>query len=379
MASLSSRVARLSSSRRSGPAGGGCDIRRRRITGRPGAPTRRRWWRRWLRRGPRRSAGVRSRTAPACPTPPPRPPARMSSRTVSSCRPESRHASNAVRSSPIRPALSLEIGHRQGGLLGEHQVVHLPEHPLFAGAKRCLGGFLCVGMDVGQRVVAVDDPQPVAVLALGALQGRLDPGAVGGTRSPRTRRWSPAHPGVRGSRSRRRPRPRETARVDIRPRTARSSTVRSSASALLLGLLPAGTRGSDPLRLRSAYGMRLSVLAVERLDLAAFSIGGTVSWTDARIASTVIPVRPASRFEQALVHELPEERLQHLVLAPVRFDLTARGVRARSPPGRTTATVRSSARCTGLVADGRHHVVVRPRRHGRRRAACATAEPDEAG
>ena len=234
--------------------------------------------------------------------------------------------------------------------------MHLPEHLLFAGAERGLGGFLRVGVDVGQGVVAVDDPQPVPVLALGALQGGLDPRAEGAFE---VRELDDGHRRVLRSEG------REAVGGDVHAERFEPVVDREPlfqhreelALGALLRLLPeelADLARHGPQRVRDAA----LVLAIERRDRGVLDRRHRlVHRGQDRLHGH--PGAAGFQVEQALVHELPEERLQHLGVAPVRFDLAAQAFEFGLLQGERRYREELGA-LHGVVADGRHHVVVRP-------------------
>ena len=142
----------------------------------------------------------------------------------------------------------------------------------------------------------------------------------------------------------------------------------------LLRLLPQ-ERADLTRYLRQRVRDAASVLAVERLDLLVLDRRHRlVDGRQDRLHGH--PGAAGFQVEQALVHELPEERLQHLVLVPVRFDLTAQAFELGLLQGERGHRQELGA-LYRLVADGRHHVV-RPRRHGAGEQQ-RNSEPDEAG
>ncbi len=98
-----------------------------------------------------------------------------------------RRRSSSVSRSPSRselPRVAAQAAGRQLALVGEQDVVHLPERPLRAGGLGGLGGELGPGMHVAERQVAEDVAQIVAPLRQQLADRGLGAPAVGALEVP---------------------------------------------------------------------------------------------------------------------------------------------------------------------------------------------------
>ena len=122
-------------------------------------------------------------------------PSKMSFLTVSVCFEESRQALKIVVSSSRAAAFCLSASMPRFRL-SWNGVVQLPELLLIGRAKRGLRGFLCIGMDLGERKLPVNHFHLILIVRLDLLHCRKERGTI---RALEIRKLNDGHGSCRGS------------------------------------------------------------------------------------------------------------------------------------------------------------------------------------